>query len=228
MAPEAESLRYRGILWDLDGTLVETREDIAAAVNGALAERKLPPMPLEAVIRNVGHGSRYLMARCLERSGVAEATAEQVDGATEAFVRHYLDHLLDRSKPYPGIPEMLGRLQDAGAEMAVVSNKPQEPAVRLVEGLGLASRFRLILGMGPNTDRKPHPGMLLEAIDRLEAPLESCVLVGDSPVDVEASRAAGIASVAVAWGFRSEAELRATKPDLLAVTVAELEGWLRG
>lgn len=224
----AEPLRFRGILWDLDGTLVETRRDIAAGVNLALAERGLPPMSVAAVSRNVGRGSRVLMALCLGQSGAPEPAEEEIDAATGAFVRHYLDHLLDSSAPYPGVPELLERLEESGAVMGVVTNKPQEPASLLAEGLGLTGRFRFILGMGPDAERKPHPGPVREAIIRLGIPPGSCALVGDSLVDIEAARAAGIAVAAVGWGYTAGAELRGREPDFLAGSVAELESWLRG
>jgi phosphoglycolate phosphatase len=218
--------RIGAILWDLDGTLVETRRDIATGVNLVLADRGLPPMSVEAVSQNVGQGSRVLMTRCLEQGGSPLKDDEDLDRAYHSFIRHYVDHLLDSSEPYDGIPELLGQLSNAGIAMAVVSNKPTDPTRRLVDSLELNRFFSLVLGGDSLPERKPHPAPLLYAMEQLGTGIDTTIMVGDSRIDLEAARAAGIPGIAVSWGFESNEVLRSANPSLFVETPDALARWI--
>jgi phosphoglycolate phosphatase len=182
---------------DLDGTLVDSLGDLHASVNHALAAVGLPPRSLEEVRGFVGEGAR----RLLERS--VGARADLLDPALEAWRVHYEAHLLDRTRPYPGIE---AALRGAGRELAVLTNKPGAMARRILEGLGLAPRFRAVVG-GGEAPRKPDPGGLRALMAEAGAGPGETVLVGDSRVDVETGRAAGVRVVAVTWGLGRREEL---------------------
>jgi phosphoglycolate phosphatase len=218
--------RITTVLWDLDGTLVETRQDITTGVNLVLADRDLPPMSIEAVSRNVGRGSRILMTRCLAQSGAPIKDEEDLDRAYHSFIAHYVDHLLDSSEPYAGIPELLARVSEAGIVMAVVSNKPVEPTTRLVDALDLRRYFALVLGGDSLPERKPHPAPLLHAMRHLGGTIATTIMVGDSRIDLEAARAAGIPGIAVTWGFEAVEVLRPAKPSLLVENPEDLGRWI--
>jgi phosphoglycolate phosphatase len=217
---------FRAVLFDLDGTLVETRRDIATAVNLVLAERKLPAMTVDAVSEHVGRGARVLVTRCLQDAGIPSPTEDQVKDAYQAFARAYADHLLDTSLPYAGIPLLLDRLSRAGCRLAVVTNKPEDLSRRLLDGLGLLGSFQLLVGGDTLDVRKPDPRPLLFTLDELGAAPAEAVMVGDSGVDVEAARAAGTAAAAVTWGFGDRAALAAARPDALVDRPEELAAWL--
>lgn len=221
-----EGLRFGAVLFDLDGTLVETRHDIATAVNLALGDRGLPGLSVERVAKHVGRGARILVTRCLEEAGVAAPAPDEVESLYGAFHSHYLAHLLDTTFVYPGIPSVCEGIARAGGRMAIVTNKPIEPAKRILIGLGLSSYFPVVLGGDSLPQRKPDPAPLLRAIDSLGGSPNGALMVGDSQIDIEAARAAGIPVAAVAWGFTSRDVLASASPDLLAEDAATLGEWI--
>ncbi|MFB3910268.1 MAG: phosphoglycolate phosphatase [Candidatus Eisenbacteria bacterium] len=219
--------RFAAVLFDLDGTLVETRRDIATGLNLVLAERGLPQLPVEQVAKHVGRGGRVLVARCLEDAGLRDAGPEEVEAAFQSFRRHYLEHALDTTRPFDGIPEMLARLREAGCRLAVVTNKPDESARVVIEGVGLGWAFEVIVGGESLTARKPDPAPLFFALEKLGLSGRPAVMVGDSTVDVAAGKAAdGCAVAAVTWGYGSRESLEASGPDLLADDPAALADWI--
>jgi phosphoglycolate phosphatase len=220
--------RFAAVLFDMDGTLVETRKDIATGVNLALADRGFPPLTVDRVARHVGRGSRVLVTRCLEECGVVSPRAEEIESTYQSFHGHYLDHLLDTTFVYPGIPELLDRIAAAGVPMAVVTNKPIAPSRKILDGLDLASYFPVVLGGESLSQRKPDPAPLLHALELLGAEEGRGVMVGDSEIDIKAARAARIAIAAVAWGFIGGAELLDAAPDFIAESAAALTDWLLG
>lgn len=220
--------RFDAVIWDLDGTLVETRGDIATAVNLVLADRGLPQMSVAAVSQHVGHGARVLISGCLRESGIKHLDPPEVDRAYESFRIHYGAHMLDTSIPYPGIPELLQRLHEATVAMGVVTNKPVGLSRQLVEGLGIARFFSALLGGDSLPQRKPDPAPLVHMKEKLGAGDRPCVMVGDMIVDLEAARAARMPGAAVAWGFSSREKLLAASPDLLAESPALLGEWILG
>jgi len=201
---------------DLDGTLLDTLDDLAASVNAALVAVGRPPRPRHEIERFVGDGARRLLER-------AVAPHHELAGpALAAWWRHYDAHCLDRTRPFPGLPELLTR---SGRRLAVHTNKPGKVSRRILAGLGLLDRFAVVTG-GDEGPRKPDPAGTLEIMRRLGARAEETVFIGDSPTDVRTARHAGVTMVAVTWGFRPREELRAAGAVHLVDTVAGLRAWL--
>jgi phosphoglycolate phosphatase len=197
--------RPAAILFDMDGTLVDSVADLAASLNHV---RRLHGAAehTEASVRGfVGDGAWRLVER-----GVADLGLP-VDAALAEFRAHYAVHCLDRTRPYPGVQAMLDGLR--GHACAVVSNKPQAFCERIVAGLGWSDRFAVIVGARPGVQVKPAADLLRVVAGELEVPLASCWMVGDSPNDLRAARAAGCTAVAVGWGLVSADLLRAERPD---------------
>ena len=217
--------RYRAVLFDLDGTLVETRQDIATGVNGMLAERGVDPLAVEQVGQHVGRGARVLVTRCLAERGVTLRTDEEISAAYESFHRAYSAHLLDTTRPYPDVEVMCARLERAGTAMAIVSNKPEDLSRRVLEGVGLAHFFPVVLGGDSLPVRKPDPAPLFRALSLLGIE-GAALMVGDSEIDIQAARAAGMPVAAVAWGFGSQEDLRAAGADRLFDGALELTDWI--
>jgi phosphoglycolate phosphatase len=198
------------IVFDLDGTLVDTVVDIAASMNHALVTHGARALPIVTYRRIVGEGVHRLAERALEEQG---ATGD-ADALVDAFRPHYAAHLLDATAPYPGIPALLDALVARGTPLAVLSNKPDAPTKAVVRALFPAIPFVAVYGERPGIPRKPDPTALREILgDRDPA---RCALVGDTLIDVGTARAAGVRAIAVAWGFRPAAELASADRVLLA------------
>jgi phosphoglycolate phosphatase len=220
----------RPILWDLDGTIVDTRRDIASGVAGLFRERGLTPLSRDEVIRHVGRGVRVLVARCLEVAGHPAADERDLDDAVERFREHYARHLMDTTVPYEALPELLLSLAERGRKMAVVSNKPEDFTRAILHEIGLLACFGAVLGGDSLPVRKPSPKPLLHAL-RLCSPgtlPSQAVLIGDSVTDVQTARAAGMPVCAVAWGFDPEGLLKDSDPDWRVETPQELHRLLLG
>jgi len=210
----------RALVFDLDGTLIDSRRDLASAVNLAREDFRLPPLPEADIVAMVGEGAAKLVARAVRELGT-----ERLPEALRAFLDHYGRVLLDTTRPYPGIEVMLAGL--AGRfPLAVVSNKPEAFSRRILEGLGLAGHFREVIGGDTLPVRKPDPGVLEELARRLALAPADFLLVGDSSVDAATARAAGCRFAFVTWGFASEAERRALAEEGGADLVAESPGQL--
>lgn len=203
-------------VFDLDGTLVDSLDDLHASVTHALRAVGLPPRTREEVRGFVGEGARILLARAVEPRG------ELVERALAAWRAHYEAHCLDRTRPYPGIDALLA---GAGRALAVHTNKPGAMARKILAGLGLLPRFAAVLG-GDEAARKPDPMGLLEIMARIGAAPGDTVLVGDSRHDVAAARAAGVSMVAVTWGLSSRADLAEAGATAFADTAADLAPWV--
>jgi phosphoglycolate phosphatase len=206
----------RVALLDLDGTLLDTLEDLAASVNHALEAVGVPGRPVEAIRAFVGEGARRLVERAVAPHD------ELVEPALAAWWRHYPAHCLDRTRPYPGIPALLA---GAGRTLAVHTNKPGALARRILEGLGLLGHFAAVVG-GDEAPRKPDPTGSLEILARLGAAPDGAVWIGDSRVDAETARAAGIPFVAVTWGFQSRVALAEAGATVFVDSAADLAPFL--
>ncbi len=201
---------------DLDGTLVDSLDDLWASVNHALAVVGLPPRTREEVHGYVGEGVKVLLAR-------AVAPHEHLlEPALAAWWPHYTAHCLDRTRAYEGIPALLA---GAGRVLAVQTNKPGPLARKILDGLGLLSRLSAVIG-GDEVPRKPDPTGVRELMARAGATPAETVFVGDSRVDLRTARAAGVAFVAVTWGFGSRAELAAEGATVLVERASELAPFL--
>ena len=201
------------ILWDLDGTLIDTLNDLGEAVSHTLRLRGLPTHGREDYRRMVGHGVRNLVKRALEASGVQiEDTPDGdafLDEALADFKAYYSAHIDVYSKPYPGIPELLAELDAAGVKLAVVSNKFQEGTDHLIREFFPKIRFVAILGNRPGFPLKPDPAIVEEAISLAGISRPEALLIGDSPTDMHTAENGGIDSLAVSWGYRTREDLAA-------------------
>jgi phosphoglycolate phosphatase len=212
------------VIFDLDGTLVDSAPDIAWALGATLTEAGLEPPPLEQTKAMVGDGARRLIERALERAGVAG----DVDALLARFVAHYREHLCVDSRLYPGIPDALARLRRAGVRSAVVSNKPGTLARGLLGQLGLTPLFTAIVGDGDGFARKPDPASARAVIERAGVASARTAVVGDGLADVRMARAAGLPVIGAAWGYVGFDRLEAERPDLNARTPEEAVSALLG
>lgn len=188
------------IVFDLDGTFIDTAPDLVEAVNVALAAEGHPPVPIEALRHMVGRGARAMIAEALEATGRA-VSETRLDELREIFLVHYEAHIADLSRPFPGLLPALDRLEVAGAAFAVCTNKREHMSRRLLEALGLMNRFAALIGYDTLKTRKPDPEPVREAVARSGRPLARAVMVGDSSFDVRAAHGAGIPCVVVRFGY---------------------------
>jgi len=207
---------FRAAIFDLDGTLADTLADIAAAMNHALAALGLPTHDLTAYRRFVGEGVEQLAARALpaDRQELRPALVER-------YIARYADVLLDASRPYDGIPELLDALAARGVALAVLSNKPDPATQRVVAGLFPAGRFATVVGRRPDLPRKPDPHAALAVATELGIAPADFVFVGDTAIDMRTAVAAGMLPIGAAWGFRPE-ELAANGARIVASRPAEV------
>jgi len=213
-------MSYQCLLFDLDGTLVDSRADLINSVNLMLAELGRKTLPDARVINFIGEGARLLVERALSASQNGESRNPDTAGALEIFRRHYREHLLDHTHVYPEVKQTLNRL--AHIPKAVVTNKPYEFTMELLEGIGLSSYFEIVLGGDSLAERKPSPMMLVEAARRCGAQASECLMVGDSRVDVEAGRAASMRTCGYIPGFRGRTELVEAGVDYVIERFGEL------
>lgn len=210
------------VIFDLDGTLLDTIDDLGNAVNHALRTHHLPERS-RAEIRNfLGNGIRNLVLQSVPE-GLPEDRFEQV---FQSFRSHYVEHCMDLTRPYPGIMDLLGKLQARQIRMAIVSNKLQ-PAVTMLNERFFHEYIHIAVGESATVRRKPNPDAVLRALEELGSTPEQSLYVGDSEVDIETSRRAKVACVNVTWGFRDEDYLRSLHPDYLVHSpqeIAELPG----
>jgi phosphoglycolate phosphatase len=197
----------RGIVFDLDGTLIDSRRDITAAVNGMRAERDLPPLPVAEVSAMVGEGARVLVRRALPPA----AGKEQLKEALASYLAHYAEVCLDTTRPYPGVPAMLATLAQ-GFSLAVLSNKGEALSRRILAGLGLDRYLREVVGGDTLPTRKPNPGGLFALADRLGVLPEQLLMVGDSPIDAQTAHAAGCPFALTLWGAAHPASVAQAVP----------------
>jgi phosphoglycolate phosphatase len=200
-------LRKRLVIFDLDGTLLDTLGDLATSVNYALRVHGYPEHPLDAYRFFVGNGARELIARALPPEHRDDAT---IDRLREDFRAYYADgHDTILTRPYPGIAELVERCRRAGVEMAVASNKFQSATDKLSRYYFGSETFRIILGQREGVPVKPDPAIVRQILSETGILPEDTLYVGDSGVDMETARRAGVESVGVTWGFRPREELQA-------------------
>ena len=198
-------MNIKAVIWDLDGTLLNTLDDLAASTNAALAQNGLPTRTTDEVRSFVGNGVHKLIARAMPEGGDAHA---QFQAVLEAFVAHYGAHSKDQTRPYDGIMDVLDTLAGEGVKLAIVSNKV-DFAVKALSRDYFGERMVSAVGDDPSRNKKPAPDSVWEAMRQMDVTAQEAIYVGDSDVDVITARNAGIPCIAVTWGFRSEESLLA-------------------
>ena len=210
--------KIKAAVFDLDGTLLDTLDDLAASTNAALEKKGLPVRTMQEVRSFVGNGIGNLIARALPDGGAEHPQYQEV---LDAFVAHYAEHSRDNTKPYDGITDMLDALDQKGIKLAIVSNKV-DFAVKELSALYFGQRMMASIGDHPSRARKPAPDSVFAALKTMGISAEEAVYVGDSDVDVFTAHNAGMPCCAVTWGFRSEESLIAAGADYVAHTPQEL------
>lgn len=205
------------ILWDLDGTLLDTLQDLADSVNAALLSHGMPVHSVDKIRTFVGNGMHKLISRAVP----AETTEEEETAVREFFKSHYAAHCNDKTKPYPGVPALLAELKEAGVTMAVVSNKPDFATKELVK-LYFGDCIGTAVGGRDGVPVKPAREMVQLALEELGVPAEKAIYIGDSEVDVQTAQNADMQGIFVDWGFRDESVLRETGAKTVAHTTEQL------
>ncbi|HEX7511438.1 MAG TPA: HAD family hydrolase [Chitinivibrionales bacterium] len=198
-------MNVKGILFDLDGTLLNTLEDLGGAMNAVLARRGLPAHPISDYRYFVGEGIAVLVRRALPASHHDDAT---VSACVNSMSEEYAAHCMDKTTPYPGIAELLSKLAAKGVKMAVLSNKPDKMTKFLVGAYFPTVAFDCISGAREGIPRKPHPAGAFDTARVLAIEPEEFLYLGDSKTDMETANAAGMFPVGALWGFRDEGELK--------------------
>lgn len=203
------------VMFDLDGTLANTGQDLAAAVNFTRAHFDLPPLPEKIVYSYVGRGVEHLLKHALP-----EQSMVQFQDVMRSFLSYYEKHLLDRTVLYAGVPQVLDYFRDK--RRVVVSNKIHRLTVAVVRGLGVEGQFDAIFGGDSATEKKPHPALINLVLRRFQIPANRSLIVGDGDTDVEAGRRAGVITCGVTGGLGNREDLIAAKPDFLINDLIEL------
>ncbi|WP_280563998.1 phosphoglycolate phosphatase [Chromohalobacter sp. 48-RD10] len=209
----------RLVVFDLDGTLIDSVPDLAAAVDGALREQGLPEVGEAAVRGWVGNGSRRLVERALYAVGAQDM---ELEAAHEIFLRYYRQAPCRLTHVYPGVREALEALAARGVTLGLITNKPTAFIAPILKCLDLERYFALTLGGDALSTRKPDPAPLLHLADRLEIAPSACLMVGDSRHDVEAGRRAGFRTLAVPYGYNHGEPVAASQPDVMVESLGEL------
>ncbi len=199
-----------GVIFDLDGTLVDSLPDIAGHLNSALADAGLATYSTAEIRRWVGSGAAQLVARA--------TLADRADDVLARFRTHYRSSPYGRTSVFAGLPEVLDELEPK--KLAILSNKPQDLVVSIADGLLARWAFLKVVGEKPGIPRKPDPTALLQIVHRLALPPQACVMIGDSEIDIATARAAGMRSIAVTWGLCDRDVLETA--DHVVTTPAEL------
>lgn len=219
-------MAYTLISFDLDGTLVDTADEIAEAANRCLDELGLPRWPVPAIVGFIGHGTRELMRQLLaavESASPGATAGLDEDRVFAIFDLHYAQTTGTTARPYPGAEAMLVQLRDAGLRLACVTNKEQRHAERVLQAVGLSDHFDLLIGGDTLPEKKPHPSVIDHVRAVLGAvPAAQCAHLGDSRTDVLAARASGVSAWAVPWGYNAGRPIQEDGPDRIFNSLAEL------
>ena len=209
------------LVFDLDGTLVDSKQDLALSVNAMRKEMGLAPLTLELISSYVGHGVMLLVRRSLG----SQATDENVEKGLAFFLDYYRQHMLDNTYPYPGVSEALEKLK--GHKMAVLTNKPVNFSREMISRLGFAPYFSYVYGGNSFPQKKPDPTGLHKLMEDLQVSARETVMVGDSDTDILTGRNAGVLTCGVTYGFGAET-LEKVSPDLTIDDMRELPPLLNG
>ena len=211
-------MKYSTVLFDLDGTLLNTLDDLSDSVNAILRLHHLPEITREETAGYLGNGAGHLV-HCALPAGTPEEMEKTVLAEYRAY---YAAHCRIKTAPYPGILDMLTHLREKGMRMAVVSNKP-DGAVKELSDRFFGALMETAVGEKPEIRRKPAPDTVFEVMGLMDVKREECVYIGDSEVDLEMAKNCGLPCISVTWGFRSEAQLIASGATCLVHSAGELE-----
>ncbi len=214
--------RFAHLIFDLDGTLVDTKADLAAATNHMLRELGLPTLSVAQVESGIGLGARVLIERAL-----GQERAHLVADGFPLFMDYYDAHLLDRTRPYPGVETLLTAARAQGMRLSVLTNKPEQPTQAILSGLGLLKHFHMVIGGDTLPKRKPDPQGVFVLQQAVGHELMETLLVGDSEIDMRTGRAAGITTCGVTWGF-GHAGFALCPPTFLVAAVPALQQIIMG
>jgi len=229
MSPENKTV----LLFDLDGTLVDSAPDLAAAINKMLLALNLTTFPQETIRGWVGNGAKTLVERALHHSLNNNAALDnslseaKVNKALAIFLNYYQQCLCVESSLYKGVRETLLALKNQGYRLAIITNKPTEFIEPIITGFGLKGLFELQLGGDSLVERKPHPLPLLHACETLKVSVAQCIMIGDSKNDILAAKAANIQSIGLTYGYNYGEDIRVYQPDWCLDTFAQLLDLLR-
>lgn len=225
-APEQASNRMDKIfvdtlIFDFDGVLVETGPDIVNAANYTLEVLGLNPLPVPLVISYIGGGAEAVMRRCL--GGRADALLAQ---AVPIFVQRYREHCCVESRLYPGVATVLEHYARAGKRLTIATQKVEVITHSIMNTLGIADCFHLVVGAESVTHRKPHPESILKILEQTMTPPSRAVIIGDMASDIQAGIAAGIFTCGVSYGYGAASELEAANPHLMFHELTQMMGWV--
>lgn len=216
-------MKFKGVIFDLDGTLVDSLEDLANSVNGMLAAKGFPEHDLGEYRYFVGDGIMMLIKRALPLEYAADEVF--VKECLKSVNEEYMNRWSDRTRPYDGVQKLLSMINDNGIKIAVLSNKPHEFTKLIVPHFFPEISFDMVFGARDGIPRKPDTTAVYEILQSLGIAAKECLYVGDSNIDMKTGRGAGMFTVGVSWGFRPEKELRDSGADMIVhntETIAEL------
>ncbi|MBZ5575145.1 MAG: HAD-IA family hydrolase [Acidobacteriia bacterium] len=209
------------LVFDLDGTLIDSKLDLVQAVNATRAHMGMTALDVALISSYVGNGAPVLIRRVLG----SQATDAQIEEALEFFLEYYREHSLDCTRLYPGVLESLDRLRAAGKRLAVLTNKPVAVSRAIIDGLGVSAHFFRVYGGNSFDFKKPHPIGVETLMAEAEVGRAQTLMVGDSSVDIQTARNAGVRSCGVTYGFAPET-LADPAPDLLVDRMVQLADWV--
>jgi phosphoglycolate phosphatase len=212
---------HRTVVFDLDGTLVDTAPDLINALNFILGREGLPPVPLHSARNMIGAGARKLIERGLEIEG-REVSPADLARLTDDFIGYYAEHIADASRPFDGLERALDDLTELGCRFAVCTNKLEWLSKRLLDQLNLSSRFSAICGADTFGVSKPDPGILRQTVARAGGELSSTIMVGDAGPDIGVARRAGTPVIGVSFGY-TDVPIADLKPDRVIHHMSELK-----
>jgi phosphoglycolate phosphatase len=214
------------IVFDLDGTLVDTAPDLVASLNTILTREGMAPLPLASARNMIGGGARKMLERGLEAEGRTVTMAE-MDRLTADFVAYYADHIADHSRPFDGLEAALDQLSGSGCTLAVCTNKLEWLSKRLLDRLDLSARFAAVCGSDTFGISKPDPAILRQTVIRAGGQITSTIMVGDAGPDVGVARRAGVPVIGVTFGY-TEVPIGDLNPDVLISHMRELPAAVSG
>ena len=206
------------LMFDLDGTIADTGQDLAGSVNFTRGHFELMPLAEDSIHIHVGRGVEHLLKHALP-----EAKGSRFHEILRVFLRHYEEHLLDKTILYPGVLDVLDHFRSK--RRVVVSNKIHRLTQAVVRGLGVESHFDAIFGGDSAAEKKPHPAILSLALERFHVAAPKALMIGDGDIDIEAGKRAGVMTCGVTYGLGDRSQLIAAKPDVLIEQMAELPNY---